>query len=219
MFGVALTLIIEPFGDGGIESSWRLSQMLQPHVVTSCLGLGEGKVLPQWGVTEEPLHSLDLSGESSEQKRRGFSAAWSADADSASGCPIVPASGVNNPSQMSKRWFVPGYIPLLPVYRQPLIVSRLDFELDARVLDQVLQRQACAGALDDLSKKFHTAQLDCTGEHVVWKGIEARDLIVRFKLLGAPALAYVQQELQSSNVIVLDGPYMIQLALSKEVGS
>jgi hypothetical protein len=104
--------------------------------------------------------------------------------------------------------------PLLSVDCQALVVFRLVLELQTRVLHQVFEWQACAGAPDDLSEKLHTPLFDRCFEFGVWERVEARNLVVRVELLRAPVLEDVEEELQALHVVVINDLCINQLALS-----
>ena len=80
--------------------------MFQLHVVPGCLGPGKGKIVPQRGVAEEPLHGLDLADEGTEEKRRGLGAAWPVNNLPAGLGPVIPTLPVS--LSKSKQVLCPG---------------------------------------------------------------------------------------------------------------
>ncbi len=83
----------------------------------------------------------------------------------------------------------------------------------------MLQRQACAGAPDDLSKQLDAAQFNCTREFIVREGVEVGRFLIGVGLLGTPALANVEEELEPLHVVVRDGSCIHQSAYFKLDGT
>lgn len=62
-----LTLVIEPLGDGAFDSSSSLSQVLDPAVLSSSLGLGKLEVIPQGDIGKKPFCRLEATSQGSSQ--------------------------------------------------------------------------------------------------------------------------------------------------------
>jgi hypothetical protein len=110
--------------------------------------------------------------------------------------------------EKSKQASIPGAnLPLLAINCQALIASRLDLELHARVLHEMLQGQTCTGPSDDLSKHLHTTQFDGELEFMVREGVEAGNFVVGVGLLAAPMLANLEKKFQAGHVVVHNDGY------------
>src|SRR5690242_14383077 len=92
--------------------------------------------------------------------------------------------------------------PLLAVNREPLVVLRLLCDLHTTFFDEVVQRNAGTGALDDMLQQLYPAQLNGIVEVIISKTVEPGGwLIAGTATANGVLFADIKQESQQACIV------------------